>query len=68
MSEHEAARKLFKQIVRSGKGHGVQEVHGHEGDILVRLFKDNEAESIIPARFEGYTVRKSYYQTGTAAC
>ena len=66
MHEGEAARKLFKKIVNSGKD-GVQEVKPHEGDILVRLFEGYEAESEVPARFEGFRVRKSYYQTATHA-
>jgi hypothetical protein len=38
-----------------------------EGDIVVRLSKDSEIDGWIPSVFEGYRVRKSYYQTATEA-
>jgi hypothetical protein len=64
MNLKEAVRQLWRQICDIDK-EGADDCYAHEGDIVVRLSKDSEIDGWIPSVFEGYRVRKSYYQTTT---
>lgn len=59
MNIKEAANLLFDEL---SEKEGFSECKPHEGDLLVRYYKNTEVESAIPEKFNGYCVRKSPYQ------
>ena len=60
-----ACKKLTDQLLAY---EGISEVaRPHEDDILVRYSAGSEVEKHIPVQFEGFSVRKSPYQTAYEA-